>query len=120
MQEGHKDYVYLLFGFFSAFSATYSTVLRSYTYSGISSPVAATTDINQAHISMKLWLMLANSICKFDQSGESVVSGVWNELWPPYEGFLKVLETEAPLGLYPVRAAFERSSGLGLTYFPCF
>lgn len=54
--------------------------------------------------------MVANCISRYDETGEFVVSGVWNELWPPYEGFLKVLETEAPLGLYPVCAVFGRRS----------
>ena len=35
-------------------------------------------------------------------NGETSVAGVWNELWPAYESFLDVLDTEARVGAYPV------------------
>ena len=39
------------------------------------------------------------------KNGESSISTVWNELWPAYEGFLNVLETEAQVGQHPVCTA---------------
>lgn len=65
--------------------------------------MAATTDVNQTHIAMKLWLVIADFMCKLTKGGETLVATVWNELWAAYEGFLDVLETEAQAGLYPVR-----------------
>uniref|UniRef100_A0A8H8CNC3 Phorbol-ester/DAG-type domain-containing protein n=1 Tax=Psilocybe cubensis TaxID=181762 RepID=A0A8H8CNC3_PSICU len=110
LQENNDDWTSMIFGYFSAFSNTYSMVLRTYVTSGISSAAAATTDVNQVHISMKLWLKIADSVSKFVQGGETVVYAVWNELWPGFEGFLGVLETEAQVGLYPTLTSLACTS----------
>jgi hypothetical protein len=102
LQESREDYKSLIYAHFSEFVNPYSNLLRTYVYSGISSSVTANTDINQAHIAIKLWLMLAHSMVLPAKNGEGSVSTVWNELWPAYEGFLNVLETEAQVGQYPV------------------
>jgi hypothetical protein len=96
------DWKAMVYSQFSSFSNSYSTVLRGYVSSGMASASTATNDLNQAHIALRLWLMLANSMPGLIQSNEAVINAVWNELWPPYEGFLNVLEGEARVGLYPV------------------
>jgi len=52
---------------------------------------------------MKLWLMLSASSSQTISGQEAVVSHIWNDLWFAYERFLDVLDTEARVGLYPVR-----------------
>lgn len=76
--------------------------MRSYATSGVSSAMVATHDVNQSHIAMKLWLMLANSRSLVIPGGETLVFGAWNELWSSYETFLDVLDTEAQVGLHLV------------------
>ena len=93
----------MLFSNFGPFTNIYGAMMRSYVQSGITSLGAATTDVNQTHITMKLWLMLANSMSTVVPGGESLVASMWNELWAAYEGFLDVLEMEAQVGQYPVR-----------------
>ncbi|KDR81629.1 hypothetical protein GALMADRAFT_239698 [Galerina marginata CBS 339.88] len=110
LQGGNDDWRSMIFSSFPTFGNTYSALLRSYVHSGIPSSTNATTDINQAHIAMKLWFMLANTVSKQNQSGETTVSGVWNELWPPYEGFLNVLETEAQAGLHSTLVSLTSTS----------
>ena len=102
LQESESDWKTMLYDQFTSFCNTYSAVLRTYVTSGIASAATATTDINQAHISLKLWVMLAHSISMSTHNGETSVAGVWNELWPAYESFLDVLDTEARVGAYPV------------------
>lgn len=62
----------------------------------------ATADVNQLHISTKLWLMLVQSLSPLAVSGEAQIFSVWNELWSAQESLLNVLEMEAQAGLYPV------------------
>lgn len=102
LQESEDDWKAMIYDQFTSFCNAYSAVLRTYVTSGIASAATATTDINQAHISLKLWVMLAHSISMSTHNGETSVAGVWNELWPAYEGFLDVLDTEARVGAYPV------------------
>lgn len=92
----------MVYDHFHNFSSTYSATLRTYVSSGISSALTATTDINQAHIALRLWLMLVHSMSTNNHNGETAVIGIWNELWPPFEGFLNVLENEVRVGLNPV------------------
>jgi hypothetical protein len=110
LQESQEDYTSLIYTQFSKFSNIYSVLLKTYVYSGISSSVTATTDVNQIHIAIKLWLMLAHSMAILAKNGEGSVSKVWNELWPLYEGFLNVLETEAQVGQYPTLISLASTS----------
>lgn len=67
------------------------------------------TDINQAYVSIKLWLLLARSCVVESGAGpESVVTvasddnsyderaalSIWNELWPPFERLLHVYDVD--------------------------
>jgi hypothetical protein len=102
LQEFREDYTSLIYAQFSKFSNVYSVLLRTYIYSGISSSATATTDVNQIHIAIKLWLMLAHSMVILAKNGEGSVSKVWNALWLEYEGFFNALENEAQVGQHPV------------------
>ncbi|KAF9533011.1 hypothetical protein CPB83DRAFT_806739 [Crepidotus variabilis] len=108
LQEEKDDWLSLLHSHFNAFSHTFSSMMRSYSNSGISSPAAAATDVNQAHIAMKLWLMLAN--LRSWHGGETIIAAIWNELWASYESFLDVVETEAQVGLYPTLISLAATS----------
>ena len=92
----------MLYSHFLTFTNTYSTLLRGYIQAGIPSLETATADVNQLHISTKLWLMLVQSLSPLAVSGEAQIFSVWNELWSAQESLLNVLEMEAQAGLYPV------------------
>ena len=92
----------MLYSHFLTFTNTYSTLVRGYNQAGIVSLETATADVNQLHISTKLWLMLAQSLSTLEVSGEAQIFTVWNELWSAQESLLNVLEMEAQNGLYPV------------------
>ncbi|PPQ66076.1 hypothetical protein CVT26_010818 [Gymnopilus dilepis] len=101
LQGAQADWMTMMHSAFPTFSVSFSAMLRSYVYSGISSSAGASTDVNQAHIAMKGWLTLVNTLSRQCSGGEDLVMSVWNELWPAYEGFLNVLETEAQAELHP-------------------
>jgi len=102
LQEQKNDWISMLCSHFSAFNTLFAGMIRSYTTSGIGSLTTATMDVNQSHIAIRLWLMLSNSISGERSERQITVSGVWNELWSAYEGFLDVIETEAHVGFHPV------------------
>lgn len=52
----------------------------------------ATAEINQAYLAIKLWLMVAKRSTEVQPS--SIYYSVWNELWPPFESIIGILETE--------------------------
>ncbi|CAK5277405.1 unnamed protein product [Mycena citricolor] len=84
-----------VFGMFSAFSTLHNSTLRA--YSTLATNVdEATTDINHAYIALKLWLLLIHKT-----SAESNASAlmVWNELWPPFERLIGVLEGNLGMGM---------------------
>ncbi|CAA7271679.1 unnamed protein product [Cyclocybe aegerita] len=114
--EGKDEWKSMVYAEFTAFANVYSAMLRSYVHSGINSLAAATNDMNQAHVATKLWLMIANSI-SVTHGGESLVNGVWNELWAAYQGFLGVLETEAQFGLYPTLISLASTSVVDLLLY---
>lgn len=83
-----------LFKQLKAFSVTYFNALSSYTKpSGLVLDMAL-ADINQADVAIKLWLVLAKKFENSCQFRESVYDTVWNELWPPFEAIIDVLEME--------------------------
>ncbi|KAF9482782.1 hypothetical protein BDN70DRAFT_800871 [Pholiota conissans] len=110
LQNMDDDWQTMIYDNFHSFTSVYSTMLRQYVSSGLSSAAMATTDINQAHIALRLWLMLGHSISTIIHNGETVVTGIWNQLWPPFEGLLNVLETEARVGLNPAVISLASTS----------
>ncbi len=91
-----------LFKQLKTFSSVYSNLLWPYTRSTGTVPDSATADINHAYVAMKLWLMIARQSEEGQRLGEPVYNSVWNELWPPFEGIVGVLEAEAQNGVSPV------------------
>ena len=84
-------------------------------------PEMSASDVNQAFIAIKLWLLLA---CKCDTYDEKVtyspltdhtsrdrnVSLVWNELWPSFERLVSLTEVDSESGDIPVRCLLVLSS----------
>jgi len=98
-QEVHDESRSMLYSHFLTFTNAYSTLVRGYNQAGIPSLETATADVNQLHISTKLWLMLVQSLSPLAVGGE--IFTIWNELWLAQESLLNVLEMEAQTGLYP-------------------
>lgn len=65
-------------------------------------PDSATAEINHAYLAIKSWLMVAKQSAEVLQLGGPAYHSVWNELWPPFEAIISVLETEAQSGVSPV------------------
>lgn len=100
LQEPSDKWVATLFDNLSAFSFIHYAALRTYLSSGISRPESAITDINQAFIAVKLWLMLAQRVSTTlsNAGGDVSIEApliVWNELWPPFESLMSILEIDA-------------------------
>lgn len=104
----HDEWRSLLYSHFLAFTNVYSTLVRGYAQAGIPSLETATADVNQLHISMKLWLMLVQSLSPLAVGGETQMFTVWNELWSAQESLLNVLEMEAQAGLSTVSGSGSR------------
>ncbi|KAF4615386.1 hypothetical protein D9613_003079 [Agrocybe pediades] len=117
LEAGHDDWISMMFSYFPTFCATFSALLRSYVQSGISSALAATTDVNQTHIAMKLWLMVADFMCKLTKGGDTMIASVWAELWAAYDGFLHVLEIEAQARMNPTLITLASTSTADLLIF---
>ena len=97
----------MLYSHFLTFTNIYSTLVRGYVQAGIPSLETATVDMNRLHISMKLWLMLVQSLSPLALGGETQIFAVWNELWSAQESLLNILEVEAQAGLYPVSGVVQ-------------
>lgn len=54
-------------------------------------PETATTDINHAYISLKLWILMAG------HADHYTALTTWNELWPPFENLINSLEYQKGL-----------------------
>ncbi|EKM82662.1 hypothetical protein AGABI1DRAFT_104568 [Agaricus bisporus var. burnettii JB137-S8] len=76
----------------------------------------ATADINQAYLAIKLWLMVAKRSTELQQPGH-IYHSVWNELWPPFESMIGILETEEQSGISPIMTEFIASSVVDLFNF---
>lgn len=98
------------------FSATYFKILWPYIKPAVSVSDSATTDINQAYLAIKLWLMIARQTGD-TRRGEQTYDMVWNELWPPFEGIINVLETEVQNGVSPVCRRYFSRQLQGFTHF---
>ena len=78
----------------------YFNVLSSYVRS--SGPIL-NTNINQADVAIKLWLMLVRKLTPVARESQCVILfGVWNKLWPSFEAIINVLELEAQNGVLSV------------------
>ncbi|KAL1742921.1 hypothetical protein HDZ31DRAFT_42140 [Schizophyllum fasciatum] len=74
------------------FSAVYQALLH--TYSALEHPPeGATTDVNHVYVAVKVWLLLAHRKAARDGAGNELELGVWNELWPPFDAMVSMLET---------------------------
>jgi hypothetical protein len=69
----------------------------------MSLPESAVTDINHAYIAIKLWLLLAQAKASAGDGGTVYSLTVWNELWPPFERLVNMLESEIQSGTPSVR-----------------
>lgn len=106
-----------MFDLLAAFSTTHHAVLRAYTQSAISPSESATTDINHAYIAIKLWLLLAQRISPTDTGGNATALMVWNELWPPFEAMIGILEADFQMGMSMTTASLTWSTVADLFIF---
>ncbi|KAJ2931375.1 hypothetical protein H1R20_g5743, partial [Candolleomyces eurysporus] len=97
-EEPSRKWVLILYQHFMSFSYTYLAAMRTYAQSNLSSESAA-SDINQAYVATKLWLMLAQRVSNMTGAGDGPMLRVWNELWPVFESIIDGLEVEARAGL---------------------
>jgi len=116
-QEVHDESRAILYSHFSTFTNAHSTLVRGYVQGGIPSLETATADVNQLHISMKLWLMLVQSLSPLAVGGGAQIFTVWNELWSGQESLLNVLELEAQAGLYPTLISLTSTSIVDILMF---
>ncbi|EGN95947.1 hypothetical protein SERLA73DRAFT_93794 [Serpula lacrymans var. lacrymans S7.3] len=98
----------ILFPHFSAFTPAYYASLGTYVHARALPPESAVADIDHAYLSIKLWLLLAQTMSlsndKVDPGALSVaqddradlaIKTVWNELWPPFESIVEsCIQTE--------------------------
>lgn len=97
----------MLFAQLPVFSIAHFSSLRVYIQSGTRIQESATTDINHAYISIKLWLMLAQREATATSIGTITALAVWNELWPPFESLMNILEAEAQVGTISVSSTLN-------------
>jgi hypothetical protein len=95
-----------LFKQLEAFSVTHLHTLSPYIRAAGPVSDSASADINQGYVGIKLWLMLAKRCEEAGQTGEPAYDAVWNELWPPIESIVNILEAEAQNGISPVSSDF--------------
>ncbi|KAJ6596919.1 hypothetical protein DFH09DRAFT_972654 [Mycena vulgaris] len=116
--DNSADQIIPMFNLLSAFSVTHHAVLRAYTQSAIGpSSESATTDINHAYIAIKLWLLLAQRKSATDNGGNATALMVWNELWPPFEAMIGVLEADFQMGMSMTTASLTWSTVAELFIF---
>ncbi|KAJ7452375.1 hypothetical protein B0H11DRAFT_2327847, partial [Mycena galericulata] len=115
--DNSSNQIIPMFDLLSAFSTIHHAVLRSYTQSAINPAESATTDINHAYIAIKLWLLLAQRKASAGNGGNATALMVWNELWPPFEAMIGVLETDFQLGMSMTTASLTWSTVAELFIF---
>lgn len=103
-----ESWISIMYAQLPTFSVAHHAVLRAYVQDGLSLPESAITDINHTYIAIKLWLMLAHKKSARDNSGNVTAISVWNELWPPFESLVNLLETEVQAGNSMVSLATTR------------
>lgn len=108
-----------LFRLLSTFCARYSISLRANVHTTGLPPDMMASDVNQAFIAIKLWLILARKCAEESRDDDdSSPNGadaslpkyenhnahlVWNELWPPFERLVGLSEVDAEIGELTVR-----------------
>ncbi|KAJ7172446.1 hypothetical protein C8R46DRAFT_1161868 [Mycena filopes] len=108
--DNSNNQIVPMFDLLSAFSAAHHAVLRAYTQAALN-VADSTTDINHAYVAIKLWLLLA-------QRKETLTAlMVWNELWPPFEAMIGILETDFQLGMSMTTASLTWSTVADLFIF---
>ncbi|KAJ7235476.1 hypothetical protein B0H12DRAFT_1141671 [Mycena haematopus] len=105
-----------IFDLLSAFSMIHHAVLRAYIQGAIALE-SATTDINHAYIAIKLWLLLAQRKSQTDNGGNATALMVWNELWPPFEAMVGILEAGFQMGMSMTTASLTWSTVAELFIF---
>ena len=99
LMEPRDHWSAMLFPQLPNFSYANRKALRIHAQGGTVHPEISTSDINQAYIAIKLWLLLAQRMPAGSQTSEPAPFAVWNELWPSFESLLSGLEHEAQAGL---------------------
>ncbi|KXN89237.1 Protein kinase C delta type [Leucoagaricus sp. SymC.cos] len=116
-EKSETFWVTQLFKQLKAFSRTYFNALWPYIKPVGPVSDSATADINQAYLAIKLWSLIAKRSDISHRTGGSVYESVWNELWPPFESIVNVLEEEVQNGVSPIMAGFIASSITDLFLF---
>ncbi|KAJ7774854.1 hypothetical protein B0H16DRAFT_1508657 [Mycena metata] len=114
--DNSSNQIVPMFDLLSAFSTTHHAVLRAYTQAAIN-VADSTTDINHAYIAIKLWLLLAQRKSLTDNEGNATALMVWNELWPPFEAMIGILESDFQLGMSMTTASLTWSTVAELFIF---
>ncbi|EJD06034.1 uncharacterized protein FOMMEDRAFT_119510 [Fomitiporia mediterranea MF3/22] len=100
-----------LFDNLSSFSASYHSSLRAQIQGFGLPPDLTASDVNQAYVAIKLWLLLSRTCseeARITNDGmpsaadhmleDRNASLVWNELWPPFERLVNLLESDTEVG----------------------
>ncbi|GLB34930.1 putative response to drug [Lyophyllum shimeji] len=95
LMEPKESWYIGLFAQLHAFSYAHHAAMRGYAQ-GNSAAESSMVDINHAYIAIKLWMLLAYKV----SGSSSIVSdsqtfGVWNLLWPPFEGLITQFEVDS-------------------------
>lgn len=116
LQNSRMASATLVFEYFSIFTLAYSHCLGAYHQPqqllSVDSTGSAQTDVSGAYLSIKLWLLLVRRAAERhrERLGEQGRAGsqhdtevltmkmVWNELWPPFERVMTVLEADTHAG----------------------
>lgn len=80
------------------FSALHHSALKVYFQGGANLSNSAITDVNHAYIGIKLWLLLAVKVGELHGGTDVHYVAIWNELWPPFQSLVNILEIEVQVG----------------------
>ncbi|KAH0583846.1 hypothetical protein H2248_009444 [Termitomyces sp. 'cryptogamus'] len=116
--EQKENWHTALFAQLSTFSYAYHGSIRTYSQGIATSSESAVIDLNYAYIAIKLWILLAYKVSGTgDIVKDSQTLAVWNELWPPFEGFLDQFELDSSGALYLAVGTLVMSSVAELLIF---
>lgn len=101
--EPEEDGVTILLAQLTSFSYAYHAGMRAYALLESTVPEPSTGDIDHAFIAIKLWILMAQRLSTTQRTGDPLISVVWNELWPPFEGLVRAFEGEARTERHMVR-----------------
>jgi len=100
--EPEEDRVTIVLAQLASFSSAYHTGMRAYAQLEPTVPEPSTGDINHAFIAIKLWILMAQRLPTTQRTGDPLMSVIWNDLWPPFEGLVRAYEGEARAGRHMV------------------